>query len=460
MDSEQIKKYYLQEKLIEKILEVSKYREVVPRYMDKFGKRPNSINFPGDFKLFVERGATSFHGSVELWRNPLLIDSVKNLKSLRIGWDMIIDIDADKGLEYAKITTELLIEALKEHGINNIDLKFSGSRGFHIAVHRKAFPEKIHSKNISDWYPELHRIIVSYLRDYIEKRGLYERFYDVNPDDSDEFSELNVKNGFKMQPYKIVNPEQNWSQRHLFRLPYSLNEKTWLVSVPIKISDLRKFKMEIAKPENVKVKLDFLKNYEEGEALTLVVQAMDWYTKNKKAEYTIQNSKNAKNRLYDQPTKKIPSKYFPPCIHNILKGLEDGRKRALFILLNFLRSTGYDFEEIEEIVKEWNQKNKEPLKETYVKSQINWHKRKKESVAPPNCFSEGYYTDILVCEPDEFCKNINNPVSYAFRKYRNVEKPGKSVEKKREKKLECPYCGKRYSNVYWYKKHVERCFNK
>jgi len=108
---------------------------------------------------------------------------------------------------------------------------------------------------------------------------------------------------------------------------------------------------------------------------------------------------------------------------------------------------------------EWNQKNKDPLKESYITGQINWHKKQKESVAPPNCFSEGYYEDILVCEPDNLCKTIKNPVSYAFKKYKKTENPKNVVKKKKEKTLVCPYCGKKYSNARWYKEHVERCIN-
>jgi len=453
----EIKRFYSNEKLIEKVLEFSKYREVVPRYNESFGKRPNSVNFPGDLRVLIEKGATSFHGSVELWKNPLLIDSVKSARNLRIGWDLIIDIDSDMGIDYAKVTAELFIQALRDHGIKNIGVKFSGSRGFHIGVIGKAFPEKIQNKNFSAWYPELHRIIVSYLRDYIEGLGLYDKFYDIDPEKAEQFFEMDWKKGHhKKLPYNVTNPEYNWSSRHLFRLPYSLNEKTWLVSIPLTEEQLKNFTMGMAKPETVNFEVSFLKEPEQNEALGLVIQALDWHAKNN----TKADTEPTESRTYESFKGKVPEHFFPPCIKNLLKGIEDGRKRGLFILMNYLKSSGYHPAEIEEIVMKWNSKNKEPLREGYIRAQLNYQKRQTQNIAPPNCFSEGYYTDILICEPDSLCKSIKNPVSYGFVKSKSAEKPEekKKTTKKQKKEFVCPTCGKRYSQERAYKNHVEKCF--
>ncbi len=460
MDRFEIKKFYSQEKLVEKILELSKHREVVPRYGEGFGKRPSIVNFPGDFLLWVNNGATSFHGSVEVWRNPLLIDNVKDKSSLRLGWDLVIDIDSDIGIEYGKVTAELFVKALQDHGIKNISIKFSGSRGFHVAVHRNALPETIHGKGIERWYPQLHRIIVSYLRDYIEKNGLYDKFYDIDPEKAEKFFEMDWKKGHKQLPFKVTNPENNWSSRHLFRMPYSLNEKTWLVSIPLTIEQLKKFTMEMAKPENVTFETGFLETYEKGEALGLVVQALDWHAKtNKKLEI----EETGERKAYEVLKGKIPEVFFPPCIKNLLKnGLEDGRKRGLFILLNFLRSANYSFAEIENIVIKWNEKNQQPLRDGYIRAQLSWQKRQNKSIAPPNCFAEGYYSDLLICEPDSLCKSIKNPVSYGVVKLRSSQETKKTKERKDEKKPKkefiCPTCGKKYVIEAAFKNHVEKCF--
>ncbi len=49
--------------------------------------------------------------------------------------------------------------------------------------------------------------------------------------------------------------------------------------------------------------------------------------------------------------------FFPPCIKGLMEGVKsDGRKRALFILLNFLTGVGYDTNSIEKIISEWGKK--------------------------------------------------------------------------------------------------------
>src|SRR6056297_2362817 len=122
--------YYSQKELAKRYIELSKYREVVPAFEDSFGKRPDTINYEGDFNHFVKQGAVSFHGSVELWENPLRIEYMDDLDSLRKGWDLIIDIDCDENLKLAKKTALRLIEEFNAFGLEP-GIKFSGNRGFH-----------------------------------------------------------------------------------------------------------------------------------------------------------------------------------------------------------------------------------------------------------------------------------------------------------------------------------------
>lgn len=100
---------------------------------------------------------------------------------------------------------------------------------------------------------------------------------------------------------------------------------------------------------------------------------------------------------------------------------QDGRKRALFIMINFLQNVGWDNAKVEKYVNEWNKKNYEPLKEGYVISQLNYRK-KGNKIMPPNCDNIAYYKDIGVCKPDNLCSTIKNPVNYAIKKGRKKEK--------------------------------------
>jgi len=123
----------------------------------------------------------------------------------------------------------------------------------------------------------------------------------------------------------------------------------------------------------------------------------------------------------------LSEKNFPPCIIKILKGLTDGKKRALFILINLFRSIGMDKDELEKKINDWNKKNNPPIKQGYIQSQLSWSYRKKP-IMPSNC--KEFYQGIGVCLPDNFCNLIKNPVNYIIRKNFQANRLGKSNKKK------------------------------
>ena len=88
--------YYSRKEVQENIFKFSKNREISPRYFEGFGKRPDSFQFKADIFNLVKKGATSFHCSEEIWEDPLKLItgmSEKEADDLRIGWDLVIDID-------------------------------------------------------------------------------------------------------------------------------------------------------------------------------------------------------------------------------------------------------------------------------------------------------------------------------------------------------------------------------
>ena len=118
--------------------------------------------------------------------------------------------------------------------------------------------------------------------------------------------------------------------------------------------------------------------------------------------------------------KDFSEKNFPPCVRSILKGIDkDGKKRALFILINLFRSSGMEKEEIEKRIYEWDEKNKPSLGEVYIKPQLSWNFKRKP-LLPPNC--KEFYQGVGVCTPDEFCSKIKNPLNYLIRKASNPNK--------------------------------------
>ena len=454
----------------------------------------------------AKRGCTSLHCSEETWSNPLNLNANlrrNELDELRSGWDLILDIDCPYW-NFSKLTTYVFIKALKDHGINCVTVKFSGGKGFHIAVPFEAFPEKVVGTNVKDIFPEGPRKIAEYLLHYITenliqidknkniikfgkfdvkfekmlvetgktekdltltrcencKRKIVEKNTDgfveyVCP--NCEFRMKDVDKRFVMCPKckkimdkyddkkalcecgsskvkkeldlsSIVNVDTVLiSSRHMYRMPYSLHEKTGLVSVPFDIKHILKFEKTEGDVKKFKP-YKFLDRTEakQGEASNLFQKAFD-YNPEKITKYKdgvrkvwekTKNEINSQNIAID--TTAIPEEFFPPCIKKINAGIEDGKKRAVLVLINFLSACNWEYNKIEEYVLKWNEKNKpDRLRETYLKGQLRYYKHQaglsttKDKMMPPNCDNRGYMIDTQFCNPDGLCRSIKNPVQYA-----------------------------------------------
>ncbi len=158
--------YYSNPQIQEIIFNFSKNREAIPRYREEtFGKRPDNLQYPSDIINLVNKGATSFHVSEEIWKDPLQISSnmsSSEISEIRKSWDLLLDIDSPF-FDYSKIAAKLLIEELEKHGIENYGIKFSGSKGFHIIVPATAFPKTFNSQTTKDMFPDWPRAISQYL---------------------------------------------------------------------------------------------------------------------------------------------------------------------------------------------------------------------------------------------------------------------------------------------------------
>lgn len=412
--------YYSRKDVQEAIVQETKNKEVAVRFGEKgYGKRPDVLLYPRDVFELAKQGATSFHVSEEIWRNPLELKSGsarKELDELRLGWDLLIDIDS-QFYEYNKICAELVIEALRFYDIKTPGVKFSGNRSFHIGVPFEAFPREVNKQEMRLWFPDGARAIAEYLKSLI-KGHLAEKILKLsNIEDiakSLKISSKELQNKGVFDPFSILEIDTILiSSRHMFRASYSLNEKSGLVSVPISVNDIKNFQLGYARPENVKVKMKFLnRQCGENEAKNLVIQAFDFFKSVNRDTIEINNVKK-----YEMPKVAIKEDFFPPCMKLILNGLsQDGRKRAVFVLINFLKQAGWSLDDIEKRLYEWNKKNYEPLREGYIKAQINWHRKQKQNILPANCDNKMYYVGIGVCKPDNLCKTIKNPVQYMMKR--------------------------------------------
>ena len=490
--------YYSKPEVQKAIFSFSQNREIVPRYFEGFGKRPDSIQYPTEILELARNGATSFHCSEEIWKDPLRISTSMNsrqINDLRTGWDLLIDIDC-KYFDFSKKAAEAVISVFKKHKIKNFGIKYSGSKGFHLIIPWKSFPKNLRGEETKNLFPELPRKIISYIRLKSES----ELMNSLSEDDLKNLENSKIRKGRKCKicreiadEYRILNytcqtkncvmggskeeggsakkiPKENLaaelkknyycpecnkqfhlksdfkdfyeckkcgknslenpgnfskydekdlfelmgldlilvSPRHLFRAPYSLHEKTALASVVISEKELKNFQPKDANPVKVEI-ADFIPNSEENEASDLVNRALEWHMEKNPVD-------ESEKKISDfKPIKieKLSDSFLPPSVQKILLGIDDGKKRALFILINLFRSIGMEKEELEKRIYDWNKKNKLPLKEGYVKSQIIWSYRNK-IVLPPN-FDKDYYRAIGVVPTEEELR-LKNPVNYVVQK--------------------------------------------
>ena len=198
------------------------------------------------------------------------------------------------------------------------------------------------------------------------------------------------------------------SSRHLFRAPYSLHEKTAFASVVLTKEQVKNFKPSDADPLKIIKPKSFMPEVIEGEAKELLMEALTWGKENKPKEPI----KKYEGKGVDMKGLTITENIYPPIIKIILKGIpKDGRKRALGLLLSFFTSLEFPQDFIEEKIEEWNNKNYQPLKQGYIKSQIVWSLKNKR--LPPN-YDKPIYKEFGIHNPPE--PGMKNPINYTIKR--------------------------------------------
>ena len=432
--------YYGRRDVQEAIIREVAKREIGIRYGDKgFGTRPQILTFEGDIMHLAKAGATSFHISEERWFDPLKLKSGlsrKELDELREGWDLILDIDTPY-FQFAKFCAESLIEVLEFHDITGYGLKFSGRSGIHIGIPFEAFPQKVNDMEVRTLFPDGVRNVAGYMKKVIAKK-LADDILSVNTEKElaesigKKVEEIKPKGVF--DPYTLVDLDAvAIASRHMIRAPYSVNEKSGLVSLPLTREKLKIFSLKMAKTEEVETKIRFIdpaRVTKKEEAKSLLVEAFDWASK--QMPTPLQEAEKKPEKTFEEYAEAVGENLFPPCIQSLLSGVQhDGRKRSVFILIQFLRNMAWPMDKIQDTLLEWNRKNYEPLPDGYIISQINWHKRQKEKLPPPNCKNEAYYLNLNVCSPNQWCENIKNPLQHVHKKMRAVKRDSPKGKKKK-----------------------------
>ncbi len=451
--------FYKRPEIQRAIADASDSKEIAVRFGGKgYGKRPDVVKFPRDVLEFAMKSVSSFHASEELWFNPLDLKSSmsdKEKKELRTGWDLVIDIDCHE-FEYSKIAAQIIVEFFQYYNIKSLSCKFSGNKGFHLGIPFECFPEYFNGVPTCELFPEAPRKIAQLMIDRIEEE-LGKRILDFEDGD---FETIISKTKLKRE--RIMGEKDAEfggtesylkgaelaeidtvliSSRHLYRMPYSFNEKSGLVSVSIPLDKVMQFEKSMAQPENVFYDEDnkFLdrENVIYNEAERLMVAAYDHHGVEKTQEMVMESFQKEfdSEKEFSAPEMAIEEEYFPPCMKCALGGMGDGKKRALFAMMNFFRCVGWQKEGVAERLAKWNEVNEEELKQTILNGQIRYSFMKKEIFLPQNCKS--YYEDLALCKPDKLCAKIKNPVQYTLKKskYARLNAKKESNSKKTPEKV-------------------------
>ncbi len=428
LSPQQIQKYYSNSKVQSAILACAKDRESAGTFSDGgYSKRPDVLFYPTDILEKVKKGVVAFHCSVERWQNPMQLSSQllkEDLDNLRKGWDLIIDIDAKFKLEHGRAAAVEVVNFLKDFGISPT-VKFSGRRGFHIAVSAEAFPQTIDFQPLAKKYPEALQAMCKFVKENCKDK-IFEALV------KEEGGVASLTKGLELSeltPYSFLDIEEGWSSRHMFRAPYSLHHKTWLVSLPLRAFKLKNFSPKFAEPDNINFSAPFLESKSE-EGTELLLRALDFSAKLKPEKIIAVEIKKPKGKITDS----VPEEFFPPCIKKIISGIPDGRKRSVFTLAAFLRSANWPWEKTESRILEWNKNLPQSLPERFVRTTLKWHARQQREILPPNCENEQFLKSIGLCQGELHCAaGCKNPITEAFKNFARARY--ERIEKEKLKKL-------------------------
>ncbi len=449
MDKFFAQKYYNREDVQKAILDFAKNREIGVMFDGYFGKRPDVIEYISDVKSLVKKGVFSFHSSEERWANPLLLGDEKSdgeRDNNRVGWDLILDLDGVDFI-YSRYLAKVILDYFDEIGIKSATIKFSGNKGFHLGLPFECFSKDCTGlvSGISETrllFPDVAKKTVMFLlhelkekisQMILEKEGggkeaitAISKRYGISESDLGYDEESNTFNFMKVIEIDTILI----SSRHLFRMPYSLHEKSSLVSVPIKKDKIMEFEKHWATPERVKPEwnkaFDFLsydeKNGLDGNILLeKVYEDLDYISDEMYKDYEEKSRAKATDGILEI-NEEVGIKDFPESISHLLTlDLEDGRKRAVFLLLTFLTSIKWDVKVASDFVYDWNSRLSKPLRRNYLQAQISWFKARNKILSPPNFENDNYYfglgipKDVIKRDVNKFGKiKAKNPLHYVF----------------------------------------------
>ena len=290
-----LNEFYRNEEVLEALFLQVKDREFWVKWGEEPGPRPCEVKDLDELRELIFRRADA--GVVKVYHSVEVFSDVSKLTEcepgeLRKDWDYVIDIDSED-LDGAKKLASALVEALEFYGITP-KVKFSGRRGFHIIVSGTAF----------DIFTQ---------DDYIKA-------YEILPAQITRFL-LEVVRSEIRDLAKV--DMQIYTPRRLLRCAYSLHD-SGLVSIPV--YDVMKFKLEDARPENVReIDLGWIcyqNQFREGKKLLDAL--MIWLQDHRKPDKTFPREGGRGKRERNQ------IKWIEKLMEN---PVDDGRHRLLWLVI-------------------------------------------------------------------------------------------------------------------------------
>ncbi len=261
--------------------------------------RPRKVNSPDQLSSLITNfqhiDPISIFASIETFTDPLRLGAADQpTEKLRIGWDFVIDLDAEK-VDKAKVTATAICEVLETFGLS-AKAKFSGNRGFHVIIPGQAFDNFRSKEEFLAAYPQV-------------------------PFSISRFIEASLR---PEQKKGVVLDSEIYNPRRLLRLAYSLHDESRLVSVPVEIEELRSFNTSMAQPESVDaIDWTWLKlQSKTGEGSDLLTSVAEWVKSQRKkpAVTVVAHPPRAVNRI-----EWIEKLLFQP--------VDDGRHRILWLII-------------------------------------------------------------------------------------------------------------------------------
>ncbi|MDI6884644.1 MAG: hypothetical protein QMD00_05940 [Hadesarchaea archaeon] len=201
------------------------------RYIGENGsKHPVTLDSPAAVEQALSLGASAFYCSY--WRHD------GHGPNHPTGRDLVWTIRAERGgLEFAKLTTVRVLEALAEAGIEPW-VKYCGDLGFDLIIPLEAIPYEAWSGNL-EALSEIQEELTNYIEGY-----LCEHFSDITIEGTS--SPIEIKRGTETCLLSELRV-----RRGLLLAPMSLNPETGLVSVPVDPKQVGSFSIFDASPGNV-----------------------------------------------------------------------------------------------------------------------------------------------------------------------------------------------------------------